>query len=56
MVSQSFPWNPPYHHSALVTGREHSATRATGSAWEPTPWLAVWLAAGKALAKVDVAA
>jgi hypothetical protein len=20
-----------------VTGREHSATRATGSAWEPTP-------------------
>jgi hypothetical protein len=24
-----------------VTGREHSATRATGSAWERTPWRAV---------------
>jgi ketosteroid isomerase-like protein len=23
-----------------VTGREHSATGATGSAWEPTPWRA----------------
>jgi hypothetical protein len=24
-----------------ITGREHSATGATGSAWEPTPWRAV---------------
>ena len=28
-----------------VTGREHSATSATGSAWEPTPWRAVQRAA-----------
>jgi len=24
-----------------VTGMEHSATSATASAWEPTPWRAV---------------
>jgi len=24
-----------------VTGMEHSATTASASAWEPTPWLAV---------------
>jgi len=30
-----------------VTGREHSATRAIGSAWEPTPWRTVQLAHGR---------
>ena len=31
------------------TGMEHSATSATGSAWEPTPWRAVQGAAWEAL-------
>jgi hypothetical protein len=39
-----------------VTGREHSATRATGSAWEPTPSRAVQVAAWDALNKADAAA
>src|SRR2546427_517879 len=33
------------------TGMEHSATSATGSAWEPTPWRAVQGAAWEALRK-----
>jgi hypothetical protein len=33
-----------------TSGMEHSATRATGSAWETTPWRAVQRAAWKALA------
>jgi len=36
-----------------VTGMEHSATSATGSAWEPTPWRAVHGAAREALRKAD---
>ncbi len=32
-----------------VTGVEHSATGATGTAWEPTPWLAVQRAAWETL-------
>ena len=32
-----------------VTGMEHSATSATASAWEPTPWRAVQRAAAEAL-------
>jgi hypothetical protein len=34
-----------------VTGVEHSATSATASAWEPTPWRAVQRAAFDALAQ-----
>ena len=34
------------------TGMEHSATSATGTAWEPTPWRAVQGAAWKALTSV----
>src|SRR5687767_14978900 len=34
-----------------VTGMEHSATRATASAWEPTPWRAVCRAAWDALGR-----
>ena len=33
------------------TGMEHSATSATGSAWEPTPWRAVQGAAWEALSR-----
>jgi hypothetical protein len=36
------------------TGREHSLTSTTGSAWEKTPWLAVQRAAARALDKTDV--
>jgi hypothetical protein len=32
-----------------VSGRGHSPHRARGSAWEPTPWRAVQVAARKAL-------
>src|SRR5262249_41695398 len=39
-----------------VTGRERSATRATGSPWEATPWRAVQLAAYEALSKADAVA
>jgi hypothetical protein len=34
-----------------VTGMEHSATSATASAWEETPWRAVQRAAWEALAR-----
>jgi hypothetical protein len=36
-----------------TTGREHSLTSTTGSAWEKTPWLAVQRAAARALDKMD---
>ena len=32
-----------------ITDREHSPHAATGSAWEPTPWRAVQVAARDAL-------
>ncbi len=32
-----------------VTGVEHSASNATGTAWKPTPWRAVQVAAWEAL-------
>jgi hypothetical protein len=35
----------------FVTGMEHSLTNATGTAWEPTPWRAVQVAAWDALGK-----
>jgi hypothetical protein len=34
------------------TGMEHSLTNATGTAWEPTPWRAVQVAAWEALGKI----
>ena len=34
-----------------ITGMEHSATSATASAWEATPWRAVHRAAWEALSK-----
>jgi hypothetical protein len=39
-----------------VTGMEHSATSATASAWDPTPWRAVQRAAFAALAATDMCA
>jgi hypothetical protein len=36
-------------------GREHSPTRAVGSAWQPTPWQAVQGAALHTLVRADVA-
>jgi hypothetical protein len=38
-----------------VTGMEHSATSATASAWEPSPWRAVQRAAWEALYKTEEA-
>ena len=35
-----------------ASGIEHSATSATASAWEPTPWGAVQRSAGDALASL----
>jgi hypothetical protein len=37
----------------FTTGKEHSLTSTTGSAWEPTPWLAVQRAAARALDKLE---
>jgi hypothetical protein len=37
-----------------MSGMEHSATSASGSAWEPTPWRAVHRAAWEALRKAEV--
>jgi hypothetical protein len=48
--------NEGWRATFYVTGREHSATRATGSAWEPTPWRAVQGAAWEALNRLEVAA
>ena len=48
--------NQGWRATFYVTGREHSATRAIGSAWEPTPWRAVQAAAWEALTEADVAA
>ena len=39
-----------------TTGKEHSLTATTGTAWEPTPWLAVQRAAARALDKMERAA
>jgi hypothetical protein len=39
-----------------TTGKEHSLTTTTGTAWEPTPWLAVQRAAARALDKMERAA
>jgi hypothetical protein len=36
-----------------VTGIEHSLTSDTASAWEPTPWRAVQMAARAALRKAE---
>lgn len=36
-----------------TTGREHSLTSTTGSAWEKTPWLGVQRAAARALDKME---
>jgi hypothetical protein len=36
-----------------VTGIEHSLTSDTASAWEPTPWRAVQVAAREALRKAE---
>jgi hypothetical protein len=36
-------------------GMEHSATSATGSAWETPPWQATQRAAAEALAKAPMA-
>lgn len=37
----------------FTTGREHSLTSTTGSAWEQTPWLAVQRPAARALDKMS---
>ena len=37
----------------FTTGREHSLTSTTGSAWEKTPWLAAQRAAARALDKME---
>jgi hypothetical protein len=36
-----------------MTGREHSLTSTTGSAWEPTPWRAVQRAAARTIDRID---
>ena len=48
--------NEDWRGTFYVTGREHSATPATGSAWEPTPWRAVQGAAWEALSRMEAAA
>ncbi len=48
--------NEGWRATFYVTGREHSATRATGSAWEPTSWRAVQGAAWEALDRMEAAA
>jgi hypothetical protein len=45
-------WRATFYNS----GKEHSPTRATGSAWERIPWRAVQLAAWEALTRADAAA
>ncbi len=48
--------NDGWRATFYVTGREHSATGATGSAWEPTAWRAVQGAAREALNRREAAA
>ena len=48
--------NEGWRATFYVTGREHSATGATGSAWEPTPWRAVQGAAWEALTRMEATA
>jgi len=43
-------WRVTFYTSAM----EHSATSATGTTWEPTPWQAVQGAAWDVLRKVSV--
>ncbi len=47
--------NEGWRATFFLTGREHSMTQATGSAWESTPWQAVQVAACEALGKPKVA-
>src|SRR5262245_48567021 len=47
--------NEGWRATFYVSGREHSPTSATGSAWERTPWTAVQRAAWAALSKQDTA-
>jgi hypothetical protein len=44
-------WRATFYNS----GKKHSPTSATGSAWEPMPWRAVQRAAWEALSRADVA-
>jgi hypothetical protein len=48
--------NEGWRATFFLTGREHSMTQATGSAWEPTPWGAVQTAALEVLRKLEPAA
>ena len=48
--------NEGWRATFYVTGREHSVTQATGSAWEPTPWGAVQTAAWEVLRRIEPAA
>jgi hypothetical protein len=42
-------WRPTFYRAGLA----HSHTSAVGSAWEPTPWLAVQHAAWESLVKAE---
>ena len=48
--------NEGWRATFFLTGREHSMTQATVSAWEPPPWQAVQGAAWEALKKLEPAA
>jgi hypothetical protein len=48
--------NDGWRATFFLTGREHSMTQATGSAWEPSPWRAVQGAAWETLKKFEPAA
>jgi hypothetical protein len=47
--------NEGWRATFFLTGREHSMTQATGSAWESTPWRAVQEAAWHVLTKAEQA-
>jgi hypothetical protein len=44
-------WRATFYNS----GKEHSPTSATASAWEPVPWRAVQRVAWEALNRADIA-
>jgi len=44
--------NEGWRATFFLSGREHSMTQATGSAWEPTPWGAVQTAAWEILSRL----
>ena len=46
--------NEGWRATFYTSGKEHSATSASGSAWQPTPWRAVQGAAWETLRKRDV--